>query len=75
MAVFGIENDEVVFEWVHKKYGHSEFNRTDYCQKVLKVELLIRLFMDITYCSYDDAELKMLHHFKHRKQVKPPAAS
>ena len=74
-AVFGTEIDQQVMDWLQDRgYGASEYNNTDYCLKVLKMELLIRLFMDITYCSYNEAEPKIFYHFGKREKSKPSAA-
>ena len=74
-AIFGTEIDQQVMDWLHDRgHGASEYNNTDYCLKVLKMELLIRLFMDITYCKFDEAEPKIFYHFAKRKKDKPSAA-
>ena len=59
--VFADETHEVVERWLIKEfYKDGNPKDLDYCLRVLQMEIFIRIFMDITLCSYTEAESKVV---------------
>ena len=55
--VFADESHEVVERWLIKEFCKDGNPKDlDYCLRVLQMEI----FMDITLCSYNEAESKMV---------------
>lgn len=61
LRVFTDEQQQAVEVWLMKRFCKGGDSRNlDHCLRVLQPELLIRLFMDVTGSTYDEAEIEML---------------
>ena len=59
MRIFSAEVDQCVADWLVGNICQGDSRMIDYCLRVLKMELAIRLLMDFAMCCYDEAEKTM----------------
>ena len=61
MNVFSDEQHEFVERWLLNEFCESgNYRHVDHCLRVLQPELLIRIYMDVHKCSFEEAELGMM---------------